>query len=152
MAIMIDILNVINNHRRSFYKVIIEDITEYIYREERYKTNFALVTIYSKEKTAINPDNLKKMLRRTDKLIILNEDLACVVFDSTSEDSYVKAAENLNKILKNMDYKNNFFLSAADSADFDLNYLEMTNKLCDRLEYAIKNKLCNTVIYQDYLI
>jgi len=93
-----------------------------------------------------------KMLRRTDKLISLNENLACVVFDSTSEDFYVKAAENLNKILENMDYKNNFFLSVADSEDFDFNYLEMINKLCDRLEYAVKNKLCNRVVYEDYLI
>lgn len=149
---MSDILDYIKNHRRSAYKIIIDNITEYKYRQERYKTNFALVAIYSKEKTAINPDELRKMLRFTDKLIILTEDLACVVFDSTSDDSYVKAAENLNTILKNLDYKNNFFLSAADSEDFDLNYLEMTNKLCDRLEFAIENKLCNTVIYEDYLI
>ena len=149
---MIDILNVINEYKHPFFKVIMENITEYTYRKERYKTNFALAIIYSQEKTAIDLDNLKKMLRRTDKLIILNEDLICVVFDYTSDDSYVKAAENLNKILENIDYKNNFFLAAADSADFNLNYLEMTNELCDRLKYAIKNKLHNTVIYEDYLI
>jgi len=149
---MIDILKLINDNRHSFYTVITEDIAEYKYREERYKTNFALVTIYSKEKIAINPDNLKKMLRRTDKLIILNENLACVVFDSTSDNSCVKATENLNNILKNMDYKNNFFLAVADSEDFNLNYIEMINKLFDRLEYAIKNKLYDTVVYEDFLI
>ena len=149
---MLDALNYINNNRHSFCKKIMDNITEYIYRQKRYKTNFSLVLIYSKEKAAINPDDFRKKLRHTDKLIVLNENLACVVFDSTAETSYVKAAENLNKILENMDYKNNFFLSVADSEDFDFNYLEMINKLCDRLEYAVKNKLCNRVVYEDYLI
>ena len=149
---MLDALNYINNNKHSFCKKIMDNITEYIYRQKRYKTNFSLVLIYNKEKTVISPNEFKKKLRLSDKLIPINENLACVVFDSTAETSYVKAAENLTTILKNLDYKNNFFLSTVYSEDFDLNYLEMTNELFDRLKYAIENKLYDTVIYEDYLI
>ena len=149
---MLDALNYINNNKHSFCKKIMDNITEYIYRQKRYKTNFSLVLIYSKEKAAINPDDFRKKLRHTDKLIVLNENLACVVFDSTAETSYVKAAENLTTILKNLDYKNNFFLSTVYSEDFDLNSLEIINNLFDRLKYAIEHKLHDTVIDQDYLI
>jgi len=149
---MVEEFKKIQNHRRAFHKIILDHIAEYVYREERYNTNFALVAVYSKEPTAIAPQALKQKLRKTDALITLNNNLAVVVFDAATQDVYVKAAENLNTLLKEMEYKNNFFLSAASSDEFHHNYREFTNKLCDRLEYAIENKLCNTVIYQDYII
>ena len=149
---MVEILERINRHRRAFHKIIMDNITEYLYREQRYNIHFALVAVYSLESTAITPAVLQEKLRRTDKLIILNEHLSCIVLDNTETQSYIKAAENLNTLLKEFDYQNNFFLSTAHSTDFSGNLLEMTNKLCDRLKYAIEHKLCNTVVYQDYII
>jgi len=149
---MVEELKQIQDHRHVFHKIILNHITEYIYREERYTTSFALVAVYSKEPTAISPQELEQKLRKTDRLITLNSNLAIIVFDAATQDVYVKAAENLNALLKEMEFKNNFFLSAASSDEFHHNYREFTNKLCDRLEYAIENKLCNTVIYQDYII
>jgi hypothetical protein len=149
---MIEEFKKIHDHRRAFHKMILDQIDKYIYREERYNTNFALVAVYSKEPTAITPQELKQKLRKTDTLITLNENLAIVIFDAVAEDVYVKAAENLNTLLKEMEFKNNFFLSVASSDEVHHNYRELTNKLCDRLEYVIENRLFNTVIYQDYII
>jgi hypothetical protein len=129
-----------------------DNIRDYIYREERYGAHFSLVVVSSEDNFEIDVETLKKELRETDKVISLCPDLLYVVFDEAKNHSYLKAAENLNKTLQKIHFQKVFFLSTADSEEFDKNYLDMTNKLFERLEYAIKHKLHNTIVYQDYII
>ena len=129
-----------------------DNIRDYIYREERYCAHFSLVTVCSEDKLEIDVDALKTELRETDKVIPLCSNLLYVVFDESKNHSYLKAAENLNKTLQKIHFQKKFFLSTADSEEFDKNYLDMTNKLFERLEYAINHNLHNTVVYQDYII
>ena len=149
---MIEAIKELNINRHVFHDLIMDNISEYIYRKERYQIGFTLVAVYSKEPSVHIEKELRKKLRETDKFIPLTKHFSCVMFDVTQENNYVKAAENLNSVLKQLDYKNNFFLSTVYSNEFHEQTLEMTNKLCDRLEYAIQHQLYNTITCQDYLV
>ena len=145
-------LHDIESIRRFAYQTIIDLIGDYIYREKRYDTHFSLVTIYTNKPLAVHAQELQKVLRKTDTLICVTDNIICVIFDATQNKSYVKAAENLYKTLKHIDYHQQFFIATAFSNDFNKNYLEMINKLFERLKYSVEHKLCNTVVYEDYII
>jgi len=149
---MIQIAKLIHADKHRFYELIEGEIPEFLYREHRYNNHFSLVAVYSVKPTTLSLPVLQKKLRFTDKSIVLNEHLICIAFDNTTQSSYVKAAENLNSFLRELDYQNNFFLSSVHSTEFPDNTLEMTNILFDRLGYAIEHKLYNTIVYEEYII
>jgi hypothetical protein len=149
---MQQILDNVKCNRHLYYETIIQNIEHFIYRDERYNASFSLAAVCSKEQTALNPDILHKELRKTDKIIRLSDDLLCIIFDYTTNSSYIKAAENLNSALKEIHFQENFYISTAESQEFATNYLNMINKLFDRLEFAIENNIYNTVVYDDYVI
>jgi len=149
---MQNILKIIKKNRHAYYQSIMNEIDIYIYREKRYETSFSLAAVCSKEEISLNVEKLQDDIRETDKIIQLSDDLLCIVFDSTCHISYVKTAENLNKALQECYFKDRFFISTATSQEFNKNYLDMTNKLFERLEYAIQNNIFNTVVYEDFII
>jgi len=134
------------------YQALLSNIESFTYRDERYNTPFALAAIYVEENISFELNILKNKLRKTDLIIELCNHTFCVAFDKATDVSYLKAVENLNLVLKEMDYKDNFFISAVDSQDYNHDYLKMSNQLFDRLDYALENRLFNTVIAQDYII
>jgi hypothetical protein len=146
------VLENVQCNRHGYYQTIIKESELFIYREKRYNLSFSLVAVCSKEQTALDSQNIQKALRKTDQVIKINDDLLCIIFENSSNISYLKAAENLNAVLKQTHYKENFFISTAESQEFNSNYLNMINSLFQRLEYAITNNISNTVIYQDYII
>ena len=149
---MSTILEEITKNKSNYYKTILENISEYIYREKRYQSHFSLLAIYHAPNIKVDTKKLQNTLRETDTLILLHPNILCVVFDSASDQSCIRAAENLNKTLQKIYFNERFYVSAADSSDFEMNYLDMSNKLFDRLEYAIENNQYNLVICQDYLV
>ncbi len=143
--------NLQENHK--LYKQNIMDaINDYIYREERYKVNFSLTIIYSKSPLDEHALELEKNLRKTDTLMRVDENILCIIFDAAQAESYVKAAENLYKKLKSIDYHQRYFIATTFSADFDANYLDMLNHLFDRLHYTLEHNCYNNINYDDYII
>ena len=149
---MSDILEYIKSNRVELFEIILSDISEYKYRNKRYDVEFSLVAVYCKDSFANDIEVLKKKLRETDKLICLNDNLCCIILDGISAERCAKAAENINYHLLEIDARNKYYLSAADSQNYNPKYKNMVRTLFDRLEYAIENNLDNIVIYQDYII
>jgi hypothetical protein len=142
----------IRYNKNHHYKLLLENISKYIYREKRYKIHFSLVMICHQEDFEIDFNKLTNELRESDTLMKINDQLSCLILDNTSIENYVKAAENLTKTLQKLYFKQHFYISTISSQEINHNYLEMSNKLFERLEYSIKNKQYNNVIYQDYII
>ncbi|ADN09430.1 hypothetical protein [Sulfurimonas autotrophica] len=149
---MPDILEYIKSNKGELFETILNDISEYKYRNARYDVEFSLVAIYCKNTFAVDVETLKKKLRQTDRLIYLNDNLCCIILDGISAELCAKAAENVNYHLLQINVNNKYYLSAADSQNYNPKYKNMIQSLLDRLEYAIENNLENIVIYQDYVI
>lgn len=149
---MQEMINNIRDTKKTCYPTLMDAISDFIYREKRYNAHFSIALIYTSDSSVDFSQELRKSLRLTDKLISISDNLSCVVFDTTTEHSYVKAAENLCKPLRHANYHQEYYVSTAYSEDFDENYINMLNKVFERLEYSVSHKLCNTVIEQDYII
>ncbi|WP_457743656.1 hypothetical protein [Sulfurimonas sp.] len=147
-----EILADLESVRHSCYQMIIDESVDYIYREKRYATHFSIAVIYTKEPLTIDTTTISAKLRKTDKMICLTKNILCVFFDATRDSSFIKATENLYELLQSVDYHRQYFISTALSKDFDENYLDMVNKLFDRVEYSIEHKLYNSVNAEDYII
>jgi len=142
----------LDSNRRSCYQTILDIIDNYIYREKRYETHFSLAIVYSKTPLNVHSQELQKTLRKTDNLICITDNIVCIVFDAAQTHSYVKAAENLYKTLKSIEYHQHYFIATAFSDDFNNNYLDMINHLFDRLHYSVEHNCQNSVNYEDYII
>ena len=142
----------LNEIRRFCYQTIMDIISDYIYREKRYKTHFSVAIIYSKDFLNVHAEELRKTLRKTDKLVCITDNIVCVVFDAAQSNGYVKAAENLYKTLKSIEYHQDYFIATAFSDEFDENYLNMLNHLFDRLNYSVEHNCSSNINYEDYLI
>jgi len=145
-------LNDLESTRSLCHQTIMDMIHEYIYREKRYNTHFSVAAIYTDEPIKTHAEKLRLTLRKTDKLLCITDNIVCVVFDAAQENSYVKAAQNLYRTLKEIEYHQQYFIATAISEDFDENYLDMLNRLFERLQYSVEHKLCNSVNYEDYII
>lgn len=149
---MSSMLEYIKSHKTELFETILNEISEYIYRNSRYDVKFSLVAVYCEEICSDDIDILEEKLRKTDKIIRLNDHLLCIILDGISAELCAKAAENVNYHLLEMHANRKYYLSAADSQNYNPTYKNMVRTLFDRLEYAIENNLDNIVIYQDYVI
>jgi len=146
------ILEELHAKRTLFQQSIMELISDSIYREKRYETHFSVAIVYSQEPLKTQAQQLRKTLRKTDKAVCITDNILCVVFDATQENSYVKAAENLYRTLKSIEYHQDYFIATVFSNEFDTNYLNMFNHLFERLFYSIQHNCKTNVNYEDYII
>ena len=142
----------LDESRKTYQQDVMNTLDDYTYREERYNVNFSVVIIYSTSPLNTHTQELQKNLRKTDTLVCLSENIICVIFDAAEAGSYVKAAENLYKKLKAINYHQHYFIATTFSDDFDANYLDMLNHLFDRLHYTLEHNCYNNVNYDDYII
>ena len=147
-----EVFNDLESKRQLCYQTLMDLLPEYIYREKRYQIHFSVTLIYSQDHLATCERGLRPLLRKTDKLLCITPHLLCATFDATNTSSYVKAAENLHETLKKIDYQHRYFIATVSSQEFDENYLDMFNRLYERLLYSIEHQLCNIVNFEDYII
>lgn len=144
---MLELLHFIKLHRRDYCKQILESITEYKYRDQRYETYFSLMVIHI-EKAVYTKEVFDSALRLTDHHIELTPNIHCIVLDSVSNKSYIKAAENIQYTLQKRE-KNTFYVSAVESENYKNDYFKMIKDLFDFLEYAVEHNFTNIVVDSD---
>ena len=144
---MQEALKFIHDKQTTYQKIILKNITNFVYREERYSTPFAIMLIYV-DTHECKSENLVEMLRKTDLLIDLDSHVKAIVFDSVSKEFYIKAAENIEYKLetKNIDL---LYSSVVYSENYSKNYTKMVHDLVEILEYAIENNFSNVVLDND---
>ena len=144
---MQEALQFIHNKQTDYQKMILKNITNFIYREERYSTPFAVMLIYlHSDKYVV--DNFSDILRKTDLYIDIDTHVKAIVFDSVSNDFYIKAAENIEYKLETMNI-DLLYSSVVDSENYSKNYTKMAHDLVEILEYAIENNFSNVVLDND---
>ena len=144
---MQEALKYIHDKQNDYQKMILKNITNFIYREERYNTPFAIMLIYL-DNHECKSENLIGMLRKTDLYIDLDTHVKAIVFDSVSNDFYIKAAENIEYKLENKKIKL-LYSSVVDSENYSKNYTKMAHDLVEILEYGIENNFSNVVLDND---
>lgn len=141
---MIKLLEDIQKNRMKYHNMILEKIEDFIYRERRYGTHFAITLMYVK-KSLYSDALFEEILRKTDLHIPLDTNLHAIVLDAISDNSYIKATENIQYALQK-EHDNQFYISVIESECCQQNYFQMIYEAFDVLEYTIKNNIANLVI------
>ena len=141
---MQNLLSEIQENQSQYQETILNDISDYIYRDERYKSHFAIM-LMTIEENFYDKEVFDSILRKTDKLIVLSKNLYAIVFDSVANKSFIKAAENIHYALENK-HTNKFFLSVVDSENYQGDFFAMVYKTFEILEFAIEHNISNIVL------
>lgn len=134
------LLEQIRVNRKQYDEMIMNSIQDYIYNYERYKANFTLAigAVYS----GIDLQKFSTMIRPTDKFIILDEYLCCIVFPFTEADQGIKAASNLLSKFESQFFSEKIYLGVVSAEEFSTPEA-LLNTLFDILKSSIENGMEN---------
>ncbi len=134
------LLEQIHANHKQYEEMIIKSIQDYIYNNERYKANYSLAIGAVCSNVDLN--NFSNMIRPTDKFIILDEYLCCVVFPFTDAKHGVKAASNLLSKFESQFFSEKIYLGIVNAEEFSTPE-SLISRLFDILKGSIKNGMEN---------
>lgn len=139
-------IDMIDDNSKEFHQKILDKLDDYFYRENRYNLDFSIVIALCNEN--VNSSKLINIKRQTDELIILKDNLFCVVLDGTSSVTGVKAASHIQTEFLNMYGDKELFIALVTSQDY-IDHSEMIDSLFKILKYSIVNNIHNIIIDKD---
>lgn len=133
----------LKNNRKNYLETIVEGLKDYSYRNKRYQVDFA-VGIGLCEKS-VDFSEFVKNKRKTDELILLEDNMCCAIFDCAPAESAIMASSNMLVEFKNRNPDKHIYTSVVSSKDYDGDRI-MINSLFDILEYAVENNMPDVVM------
>lgn len=135
-----ELLEDIRKKRRKYQKNILESIGNEVYDCGRYKVNISLAIVDTQSRTHL--EEFANTLRNTDKFIVLDDHVYCVIFPFTDIVQGVKAISNLLSKFEMKNFSEKIYLGVVNLEDCQIPEREI-GKLFDILEYAIENGMNN---------
>ncbi|MEN8304515.1 MAG: hypothetical protein ABFQ64_10640, partial [Campylobacterota bacterium] len=141
-----DMLSLIKNNRHKYHNIILDSIKDNLYRKERYQLDFALAIATCDADICMH--DFANKIRSTDKFIVLEDHISCVLLDGISADTAIKATSNLQTIFQGQHFGEKLFISLVSSTDnnYDNDGYKMINSLLDVLEYSIFNNMDHEIV------
>ncbi|MDQ1263946.1 MAG: hypothetical protein QG559_947 [Campylobacterota bacterium] len=134
--------NIFLTHKDAYYKNIKPVVADYAYRGKRYHIDFALAIGFCDKN--INLCDFIQIKRKTDKVIPLENNLCCIIFDCVDAKRVESATQNLKKQMNTKCNTEEFFIEVVTFSEYE-NDLKMFNYLFDDLEHFLLNKSYKTL-------
>jgi len=145
---MKEFLKQLTNNQQKYQDFINEAITPFLYRDKRYANHFSIILLY------IQNDyydyKFENIIRNSDTHFQIDRYLHCAILDSTSNETYIKGAEDLLYQLQK-EHLNSFYISTVCSEDYNFNEVQMVRNLFDILQSSIKHGTKNIVVDIEYM-
>lgn len=139
-------IDMINDNYEEFHQKIFDKLSDYSYREQRYNLDFSIVIALCDEN--VDSSKLINIKRQTDELIILKDNLFCIVLDGASSASEVKAASHIQTEFLNMFGDKKLFIAVVTVQDY-INHNDMIDSLFKVLKYSIVSNTHNIIVDKD---
>jgi len=137
------LLQLIDENREKYTTLISEKIKNFIYREKRYGQHFSLTVGLTE--VGVDLTDYEEHIRQTDEFIILEDNLCCIILDSTSSESGLKAANNMLAGFQSHHFSKPLYSSVVSSDEYPEEQ-KLVDELFYVLKYSIKNNMDNIVI------
>lgn len=138
-----ELLEDIQLHRQKYGQTIIDALKDKIYQCERYNVNFSLAL--GATLNDIDMNKFSEMIRETDELIILSDNVCCIAFPFTDHAQGIKAASNLLSKFEMKFFSQKVYLSVVNTEECPTPDLHV-QQLFDILVYGISNGMNNLPI------
>lgn len=136
------------SNRKKYHEIIVDYISDFTYRSDRYNEDYSIAVILCD--SSIDLGNFLHHTRQTDKFIVLEKNLCCVILDSSSSDVGIKAASNIQTEFQSKNFGKHLFTCVVTFKDYNDEY-KMINSLFDILEYALSYNISNFVVDKDQM-
>lgn len=133
-------------YRRDFthYRdTILTHVENELYRHRRYGVEFAAMLIYAD--APLDLELCATMIRQTDNIYALEDDLLLVVFDHVDAEASLKAAQNFLHAYRSRNIKKTLYTAVAP-IEQEETAIDIASRLFIILEYALKRSLTNYVV------
>ncbi|MCK4874421.1 MAG: hypothetical protein KAR81_00940 [Sulfurimonas sp.] len=141
-------LNLVRNNRQNYLETIISSLNDYSYRNKRYQIDFAIAIGLCKD--TVDFSEFIENKRKTDKLILLEDNLCCAIFDCAPAKSAAIATSHMLSEFQNKNSDKQIYVGVVNSRDYDNDKI-MLNSLFDILEYSVDNDMCGVVTNREQI-
>ncbi|SFV50559.1 hypothetical protein MNB_SM-7-1121 [hydrothermal vent metagenome] len=124
----------------TYLEKILEHTHEYEYRKRRYKVEYTIALYIAKE--SIDSEYIRKHVRDTDKLVVLDSNLVAMIFDFADEEAGFKAAENILSFIEPKLSNDEIYISVVnskDAIDVDEHIRKALNLLMENIESGFRD-------------
>lgn len=135
-----ELLEDIRVNRKIYETKILESIKEFNYNHERYNANFTLAVGAICDE--IDMEGFSQMIRETDKFIILDDHICCIVFPFTDAEQGLKAASNLLSEFEMKFFSQKIYIGIVNAAETS-SPAKQIERLFDILKSSIENRMYN---------
>lgn len=135
-----ELLKNISDNRKQYEEEVLKSIKDYCYNYERYKANFTLAigAICSE----IDMGSFAKLIRETDRFIVLDAHICCIVFPFTDANQGLKAASNLLSEFESKFFSEKIYIGVENAGECS-SCEKQVERLFDILKYSIENGMQN---------
>lgn len=123
---------------------LLEAVSDYEYRHERYKIDYSIAVVYMEE--AVDFDAIiSKHTRKTDTQIILDDHVYAIILDCTDTQKGLKAASNLFTYFQTLYFAHTLYAAVVTSRE-KTSSSRLISELLGLLEYARSHNLHGGVV------
>ena len=135
-----NILEDIRINLKKYESKILESIEDFNYNHERYNANFTLAIGAICDE--INMECFSQIIRETDKFIILDNHICCIVFPFTDAEQGLKAASNLLSEFEMKFCSQKIYIGIVNAAETS-SPTKQIERLFDILKSSVENGMHN---------
>ncbi len=135
-----ELLGDLRENRKDYEKKVLYSIKDDIYQRERYDVNFTLAL--GATHSEVDMESFSTLIRESDRFIILDKHICCVVFPFTDSAEGVKATSNLLSKFEMRFFSQKIYLSIVNANDCDTPEHHI-QKLFDVLKFSIEHGMAN---------
>ena len=135
-----ELLEDIRINRKEYEKKILESIKDFNYNFERYKANFSLAI--GAVCNEIDMEGFSQLIRETDKFIILDNHICCIVFPFTDAQQGIKAASNLLNEFEMKFFSHKIYIGIINAEECN-SRIKQVEGLFDILKSSVENGMNN---------
>ena len=128
---------------------ILELLAKHRYRFERYGQEFSALLVYTKVQR-FDMEKCRGLIRLSDELFEMGDNMMLVVFEQTDEVSGFKAAENFRYAYERLDLNRELFCAFAPIREKDT-AIDIASRLLVILDYALSDPMPNAVLDLEHI-
>ncbi len=137
-----ELLDDLKTNRKTYEKRVLDTIQDYIYQNERYNVNFTLAIGATQVCSDVDMKGFSGLIRESDKFIVLNDHICCIVFPFTDSAQGIKAASNLLSKFEMTFFSQKIYLSIVNANDCETPEHQV-QKLFDILKFSVTHGMEN---------
>jgi len=134
------LLEDIRINQKEYEKKILESIKDFTYNFERYSANFSLAI--GAACNEIDMEKFSQLIRETDKFIILDNHICCIVFPFTDAEQGIKATSNLLNEFEMKFFSQKIYTGVVNAAECNSSEKQIKG-LFDILKSSVENGMNN---------